>query len=251
VNIIRSGLHRPAANTSLFLRTFASPTSKSGSDHHSFFQQQLEELESERTSLFGVEEEEDANKRQSDDLLQLAGANKTGQEQHAFFEEELVELNVQQQTTTAAEENITQEEDWEDRQQEREALFQFSKEEKQAWGSQQQVLSSQLLQEIALARQEQANPKEVLQPPPVPSIVETTTLHHSSFTHVSQDGTSVHMVDVGHKEVTTRTAQAQTKVLLPDEVLEAFASSSNGEELVGKKGPIFSTAKLAGIMAAK
>jgi hypothetical protein len=235
----------------LLRRTFASSTtSKSGSDHHSFFQQQLEELESERTSLFGEEEED--TKRQSDDLPLLAGANQTGQEQqHAFFEEQLTELNVQQQTT-AAEEKMTQEEDWEDMQQEREALFQFSKEEKQAWGSQRQVLSSQLLQEIALAREEQANPKEVLQPPPsVPSIVETTTPHHSSFTHVSQDGTSVHMVDVGHKDVTIRTAQAQSRVLLPDEVLEAFASSSNGEELVGKKGPIFSTAKLAGIMAAK
>jgi len=62
------------------------------------------------------------------------------------------------------------------------------------------------------------------------------------------------MVDVGHKEVTTRMAEAQTKVILPDSVMEAFgldANTGHQNELIGPKGPILATAKLAGIMAAK
>jgi len=70
------------------------------------------------------------------------------------------------------------------------------------------------------------------------------------------------MVDVGHKVVTPRTAHARSEVWLPPEVLEAFlpgAASTNNNtttnlsfgELVGPKGPIFATAKIAGIMAAK
>lgn len=58
------------------------------------------------------------------------------------------------------------------------------------------------------------------------------------------------MVDVGSKVPTQRNAKARSKVLLPPEVMVAF-SISEGGDLVGPKGPIFSTAKLAGIMASK
>jgi cyclic pyranopterin phosphate synthase len=91
--------------------------------------------------------------------------------------------------------------------------------------------------------------------------------HHESFSHVNKDGTGVHMVDVGKKVVTSRTAHARSEVWLPSCVIEAFLpgintsssssssissiSSSVLEELIGPKGPIFSTAKIAGIMAAK
>jgi MoaC family len=67
------------------------------------------------------------------------------------------------------------------------------------------------------------------------------------FSHVSADGASVRMVDVGGKAMTQRVAVAQTRVVFPPEVVEAF----EGKEWVGPKGPIFATAKLAGIMAAK
>jgi len=81
-----------------------------------------------------------------------------------------------------------------------------------------------------------------------------TTNNHSSqqqnsFSHVSEDGREVSMVDVGHKSSTQRVARAQSKVVFPPEVMMAF-EQSNGE-LIGPKGPIFSTAQLAGIMAAK
>ncbi|OEU07545.1 hypothetical protein FRACYDRAFT_197542 [Fragilariopsis cylindrus CCMP1102] len=57
------------------------------------------------------------------------------------------------------------------------------------------------------------------------------------------------MVDVGKKDVTARTAHARSEVWLPSCVIEAFLPEL--EELIGPKGPIFSTAKIAGIMAAK
>jgi len=86
----------------------------------------------------------------------------------------------------------------------------------------------------------------------------STAHHHESFSHVSEDGAGVHMVDVGRKAVTPRMAHARTEVWLPPDVLEAFLpkteagdGSSSSPELVGPKGPIFATAKIAGIMAAK
>lgn len=55
------------------------------------------------------------------------------------------------------------------------------------------------------------------------------------------------MVDVAPKTATRRTATARAIVFLPSEVLEKI----DGPELVSKKGPVFQTAILAGIMAAK
>ena len=55
------------------------------------------------------------------------------------------------------------------------------------------------------------------------------------------------MVDVSEKKITERIAQAQAIVQLPKEVLDAL----NDNELMTKKGPVFQTAILAGVMAAK
>ncbi len=55
------------------------------------------------------------------------------------------------------------------------------------------------------------------------------------------------MVDVGGKAITRRTAHAVSVVELPP----ALAKLLEGHEIVGKKGPIFQTASLAGVMAAK
>ena len=55
------------------------------------------------------------------------------------------------------------------------------------------------------------------------------------------------MVDVGAKTVTQRTATARSIVYLPEQVLEQL---SNGE-IQSKKGAVFQTAIIAGIMAAK
>ena len=54
------------------------------------------------------------------------------------------------------------------------------------------------------------------------------------------------MVDVGDKAVTTRTATARAIVVFPPEI-----NVRSGEQLRSKKGPVFDTAIVAGVMAAK
>ena len=55
------------------------------------------------------------------------------------------------------------------------------------------------------------------------------------------------MVDVGDKAVTERRAHARSVVHLPDVVSAAI----DGDEIHGRKGPVFATAIIAGVMAAK
>lgn len=55
------------------------------------------------------------------------------------------------------------------------------------------------------------------------------------------------MVDVGAKEVTQRVAEAEARVWLPAEVARALRDSGHRT----RKGPVFDTAVLAGVMAAK
>ncbi len=68
----------------------------------------------------------------------------------------------------------------------------------------------------------------------------------NSFSHLdANDNPS--MVDVGDKKVTKRTATARALVFLPKEVMQHL----EGEDMQTKKGPVFQTAILAGIMGAK
>ncbi|HMQ62410.1 MAG TPA: cyclic pyranopterin monophosphate synthase MoaC [Flavilitoribacter sp.] len=67
-----------------------------------------------------------------------------------------------------------------------------------------------------------------------------------SFSHLDERG-NPSMVDVGDKLVTLRTARAQSVVVLNEAVLKQFEN----EEIRTKKGPVFQTAILAGIMAVK
>ena len=55
------------------------------------------------------------------------------------------------------------------------------------------------------------------------------------------------MVDVGAKEVTLRSALAEARVRLPPAVAQALRASGHRT----KKGPVFDTAIIAGVMAAK
>ena len=55
------------------------------------------------------------------------------------------------------------------------------------------------------------------------------------------------MVDVGAKEVTQRVAEAEARVTLPRKVARALQASGHRT----KKGPVFDTAIIAGVMAAK
>lgn len=67
-----------------------------------------------------------------------------------------------------------------------------------------------------------------------------------SFTHLDAAGNPA-MVDVGAKTVTRRTARARSIVVLNDDILAQFGE----QDIQTKKGPVFRTAILAGIMAAK
>ena len=55
------------------------------------------------------------------------------------------------------------------------------------------------------------------------------------------------MVDVGHKAVTRRSAVAQSRLLLPAGVAQVIRDTGGRS----KKGPVFDTAIVAGVMAAK
>jgi len=66
------------------------------------------------------------------------------------------------------------------------------------------------------------------------------------FTHIDASG-NPQMVDVSNKKVTKRIARAQAVVFLGKEIL----SQMKGDELITKKGPVFQTAIIAGVMAAK
>ncbi len=66
------------------------------------------------------------------------------------------------------------------------------------------------------------------------------------LSHLDKNG-NPKMVDVGNKEVTQRIATARTLIELPENIVDLFANS----DIQTKKGPVFQTAILAGIMAAK
>ena len=68
----------------------------------------------------------------------------------------------------------------------------------------------------------------------------------SELTHINKDGQPT-MVDVGSKTVSLRTATARSVVAMPAEVIAHFV---NGD-IQSKKGAVFQTAIIAGIMAAK
>lgn len=68
----------------------------------------------------------------------------------------------------------------------------------------------------------------------------------SQLTHIDEQGRA-NMVDVSEKAVTKRTARARSIIQLPAEVLAQLSSG----DIQTKKGPVFQTAIIAGIMAAK
>ena len=66
------------------------------------------------------------------------------------------------------------------------------------------------------------------------------------LSHIDADNRPT-MVDVSGKSATDRTAVARTRVRLPDEI----AAHISGDEITTKKGPVFATAIIAGVMGAK
>lgn len=68
----------------------------------------------------------------------------------------------------------------------------------------------------------------------------------NEFSHIDSAG-NPSMVDVGEKRITARSATARCVVTLPEEVIGRL----QGDEIQTRKGPVFQTAILAGVMGAK
>jgi cyclic pyranopterin phosphate synthase len=66
------------------------------------------------------------------------------------------------------------------------------------------------------------------------------------FTHIDASGNPT-MVDVSEKKITKRTAKAQATVNVGEEIIGLI----QGDELITKKGPVFQTSIIAGVMGAK
>ncbi|GAA4295538.1 cyclic pyranopterin monophosphate synthase MoaC [Nibribacter koreensis] len=68
----------------------------------------------------------------------------------------------------------------------------------------------------------------------------------STLSHIDEQG-NPSMVDVSQKAVTQRTAVAEATVRFPEDVYNQLA----GQNFLTKKGAVFQTAIIAGVMAAK
>ena len=66
------------------------------------------------------------------------------------------------------------------------------------------------------------------------------------FSHINEENQPA-IVDVSGKAVTKRVAHARTVVRVPEVILDQFQDG----EVQSKKGPVFQTAILAGVMASK
>jgi cyclic pyranopterin monophosphate synthase len=71
-------------------------------------------------------------------------------------------------------------------------------------------------------------------------------MKNRKLSHVDLHGNPA-MVDVSAKKITLRTAEAQAIVNVGEEIMKQI----HNNELVTKKGPVFQTAIISGVMAAK
>jgi cyclic pyranopterin monophosphate synthase len=75
---------------------------------------------------------------------------------------------------------------------------------------------------------------------------KTTRPRGHGLTHLDERNRPT-MVDVGAKEITWRVAEAEARITLPRNVARALRASGHRT----RKGPVFDTAIIAGVMAAK
>ena len=170
----------------------------------------------------------------------------------------------------------------EDLKEERQALFGFTDQEQESWmQAQNHKHSSSLMEQIHQAREQQRQEEEQehdSSEPNAPSNGPTTVVETNQeqpqfvvsqpFTHLQssntntstnqEDSWSIHMVNVGSKPRTERLAVAESRLVFPEHAWEALTKTTTTTtttrtptDLVGPKGPIFTTAKVAGILAAK
>ena len=71
----------------------------------------------------------------------------------------------------------------------------------------------------------------------------------SNLTHIDSEGKAT-MVDISHKDETKRVAKAQSKLIFSTDLLKE-SLQNNTHDIFNKKGSVFQTATLAGIMGSK
>jgi cyclic pyranopterin monophosphate synthase len=225
-------------------RRFSSDEAKDyAAQQHKLFLEQIQELDQERQSLFGSQEQLEKSVPNSD-----------------LLEGRMQRTDVEDSTVLPRHEEALESLEAPDWKFEREALYGFTEVERDAWSTgRNHKHSPEFLQEIEQAREQLLSVLEPSDPNRSDATTESeiSTGYSGLFTHLARDGTTVNMVDVSSKVATHRTATAQSSVVFPEEVLTAFgrsagnASDHRSNELVGPKGPIFATSITAGIMAAK
>ena len=202
----------------------------------------MKEIKSEREAIFGASADDD-DAPDSPDLSQTAKeyfASKDDAEQ-------------QSSSTPPTNSPPLPPNNWnaEEAYAEREAIFAFSEEEKSAWtnhgGTAVQTMKSSYIDRVRelMREKEKSQPSNQTSTSNATNTIQST----STFSHLTPQGDGVSMVDVGHKSTTHRVALARSVVVFPPELLSAFQVSDS--EMIGPKGPIFETAKIAGIMGAK
>lgn len=221
-----------------------------GSDHHKEYLEQINELEKERTKLFGDNTETTAD-----------GTDLGVSDNDHDLQKTIEQMN-----------------------REREELYDFTPEEKVAWGNIntannfgthssdlmnaiEKAKETKALYEDEVRRETESRVNEMVQGisknmdcDDNENVTGVSDENNEIFTHLNKSGEEVSMVDVGDKTVSKRIAVARSTVLFPSEVMQAFGLADdsdnntikrNTNEVVGPKGPIFATARLAGIMGAK
>jgi cyclic pyranopterin phosphate synthase len=214
----------------------------SGSELHSLYLEQMNEINADRDAIFGPSDPA----LESHDISQLAKTYSEAQAQDI----ESIDSHSDE-PAAAAPPAWNKEEAYA----EREALFQFTSEEKSAWANYSTSNPLQMNQhklhliKEALAHRERV--EHASQSTAAASSRDQSTNSTSQFTHLSAQQNTISMVDVGNKTPTRRIAKARCTVTFPPEVLSAFSTQPQNKDMIGPKGPIFETARLAGIMGAK
>ena len=221
------------------VRTLAGTrTNIHGGDLHALYEEQMKEIQSEREAVFGP----DDGGSSTESLAETARPylNHPESDMSADHQEDIrsAPLSMRPDATYSEE----------DEKNDREARFGFTDDERDTWSNANNHTPRGTQVHYESIKQQLKGPHG--RPSPSNSINESSSDDGSgSFSHLNARGDGVSMVDVGNKAVTRRTAVARTRVTFPLEVMSAFQISQS--EIIGPKGPIFETAKIAGIMGAK
>jgi len=237
-------IHQTYSSTS-YNHHKVSDEGSSNTDLHALYHDQMKEIQSERESIFGKESEDDPS-NQSPDLSQTAKSYFTSSLNDDSTQQSLQQPTEDTSTTPQFRPPNWNAEEYEAAAAERDALYDFSDEEKSAWSSNNGTETLSSLHMLKIREMIRQAPDETSDINTSAEESETTT---TQFSHLTPQGDGVSMVDVGHKVSSRRVATARSVVVFPPEVMSAFQVNNN--EMVGTKGPIFETAKIAGIMGAK